>query len=1158
MAVQFGILGPLEVRDGERTLVVRGAKQRLLLALLLLHANDVVSTDVLVDGLWGEDPPQTADKALQMHVSQLRTLLEPDRARGGAGDVIVTRAPGYMLRLDPSQLDLSRFEERLGDAKGMDGAAETASALRSALACWRGAALADVEPVEIVKAEVARLEELRVSALEDRINADLALAEHTAVIAELELLIAQHPLRERLRSQLMLALYRSGRQAEALEVYREARRMLVEELGIDPGRELRELEGRILAQDPALDLPPEAGPSPRDEGLLGRGRELAELRSAVDRALGGAGAIVLLSGEAGIGKSRLAEACALYAEERGGSVAVGRCWEAGGAPAFWPWTQVLRNHIRDTEPDVLRTQLGPGTAELAALLPEIAELVPESAAVPIDDDGARFRTFAAVSTFLHRTAAARPLALFLDDLHAADLSSLLLMHFMAAEVARMPIVIVGCYRDTEVKPALASAFSDLSREATVRRISLAGIEEGEIGALLERAIGDTPSPELTARVYAQTEGNPLFAVEFGRLLASAGTAGQRPGRLPIPEGVTDVIGRRVQRQSKPCRNVLAVASVIGREFSIDVLQRVGDVPDDELFKALEEATAARLIGAVPEAAGRLRFSHMLIRDALYEEIAIPARLQLHQRVAVALETVYSATINSHLAEIAHHFLRAGREAETKAIGYATLAGDAAASQHAYDEAAGHYESALDLIESIGAAETSQACELLLSLGEALSGAGAEIESKRALSRGAALAERHGWSDQLARAAIAYGGGVFWTRASTDPELGPLLERALTALGDTNDAARVRLLCRLASARRDDRTRERRIALTEEAVAVARRSGDAATLAYALAGYWLAFDGPDSVEDGFAVAAEMDSLIEEVGGGELEYAAHEVRLECHMRLAERAAYDVELDILDKLANDLGQPSLLWSVASARTTMALLEGDFARAELLIEAGVEQGRQAASWNTTVSERLQLFVLRRAQGRLSELEETIGRSVHEFPALLRFRCALAHLYGELGRESDARGVFDDLLSRDLGNEHVDAEWLLAMSLLADPCSVLADTDAAVTLHALLLPYERLYAHGPCEISFGCVARALGVLATTSGRFDEAERHFDAALEIERRMRARPWMAHAQHGLAAALLERDASGDRGRADELLTEAQETYRALGMQTWAARCGALAE
>jgi tetratricopeptide (TPR) repeat protein len=203
-------------------------------------------------------------------------------------------------------------------------------------------------------------------------------------------------------------------------------------------------------------------------------------------------------------------------------------------------------------------------------------------------------------------------------------------------------------------------------------------------------------------------------------------------------------------------------------------------------------------------------------------------------------------------------------------------------------------------------------------------------------------------------------------------------------------------------------------------------------------------------------------------------------------------------------------------------------------------------------VSHRLGLFVLRRAQGRLAEIEETMERSVHEFSVLLRFQSALTHTYAELGRDRGCREVFGAVMARDLRSEYVDAEWLVSMSLLADPCAFLADQDAAARLYALLSPYEQLYAHAPVEVSFGSIARALGVLATTLGRFGDAERHFEVALEIERRMRARPWLAHAQHDFALMLLARGAADDADRAHLLREEAVATYRELGMETWAGR------
>jgi tetratricopeptide (TPR) repeat protein len=239
------------------------------------------------------------------------------------------------------------------------------------------------------------------------------------------------------------------------------------------------------------------------------------------------------------------------------------------------------------------------------------------------------------------------------------------------------------------------------------------------------------------------------------------------------------------------------------------------------------------------------------------------------------------------------------------------------------------------------------------------------------------------------------------------------------------------------------------------------------------------------------------------------------------------------------------------------LALMEGRFDQAEQLIAETLALGERAESWNSVVSQRLALFVLRRAQGRLAEVEDVIRRAIHEYPSLMRFRAVLAHLYAELGRDREARATFDVLMSRDLAREYVDAEWLFMVGLLADPCARLEDQEAAGALYSMLLPYERLYAMAPVEAGFGSVARALGVLATTLRRFDDAESHFEVALETERAMGARPWLAHAQHDLAAMLLARGERGDDERARGHLDEAMGTYAELGMDSWAARARALA-
>jgi DNA-binding SARP family transcriptional activator len=1128
--MEFRILGPLEVRHDGRPLPCKGAKQRLLLSVLLLRSHEVVSRDTLIDALWGERPPPTAPKALQMHISQLRRLLDTD--------VLVTRPPGYQLDIDGHEFDLRRFEGAV--AKGRTAAAagrpeQAASLLAKALALWRGPPLADLTFEDSLQPEIARLEELRMTAVEDRVDADLELGRHAELIAELEQLTAQQPLRERIRGQLMLALYRSGRQADALDVYADTRRRLVEDLGLEPGRDLKLLQQRVLAQDAALDPPPRAAVEPpATGGLLGRKREFGDLAAAIDHAVAGRGAVVLIGGEPGIGKSRLAESLARHADAAGARVAVGRCWEAGGAPAFWPWVQALRTVVRDSDLDTITDLAG--------------------ASEHRDEEGARFRMFDSITALLRAAASDTPVALFLDDLHAADAASLLLLRFVAADVAYAPIAVVGCYRNTEVGPELAEAIAELSREPVVTRVSLEGLDASATSSLLAAAMGAPPPDDLVERVQMETRGNPLFAGELGRLFATDGVPAEAGERLPIPEAVREAIQRRLQRQSERCRDVLGLASVAGREFDVPLLATVSGLTEAELAGALAEALAARVIGELPGTSGRLRFSHILVRDALYGDLPRARRIQLHRAVAQALAELYAANPGPHLAAIAHHYFEAGPAIASAAIDYARRAGDYAASQYAYEDAARHYRNALTLLQQGSVDEPATTCDVLLSLGESLSRAGDSAEAKEVLREAAALAEANRWPGRLARAALGYGGRFAWIRGSTDPVVVPLLERALASIGAADPLTRARLLARLAAAVRDDPARERRVALAQEALDITRTRDDLVARAYAVEGYWIATEGPDALAEGIVVGDELIALGSRIGDREHQFTGRDFRLNAFWKLADRAGVDVELDVLSNLAEELRQPSWRWWVRTTRTMVTLMEGHFDEAEELIRDTRTFGEQAERWNAHVSERLQLFVLRRAQGRLAELEDTVARSVHEYPSLLRFGAAQAHLHAELGDAHNARNAFDALLARDLVHEHVDAEWLFTIALLPDPCRFLGDQDAAATLYALLLPYAADYAQAPVEASFGSTARALGVLATVLRQFDDAERHFDTALEIERRMRARPWLAHALHDYAAMLVAR---GDRERAAALLREAVATYEKLGMNSWAGRARALA-
>jgi DNA-binding SARP family transcriptional activator len=1165
--MDFRILGPLEVLDNGRSLALAGSKSRALLALLLLHANETLTTDRLIDELWGERAPAGAAKTLQMHISRLRkTLAGPDGS--GRASPIVTRERGYELALDPDQLDSHRFERLLARGRAElagDRADSAAQALEEALALWRGDPLADLAYEPFALAEIARLEDLRVAALEQLMEAKLALGSHVEVVEQLEVLIGEHPYREGLRAQLMLALYRSDRQADALQAYQDARKTLVDELGIEPGGRLRALERAILAQDPGLHLFVRDGPAAAEgtadtprRVFVGRTGELAELAAALDGACAGRGRLILLAGEPGIGKSRLADELSEQARARGASVLVGRCWEAGGAPAYWPWIQALRMLIGDTQPEELRAQVGTGAADLAQLIPELRERLPDlPEPPPLETEGARFRLFDAVTSFLTSAAEARPLVVVLDDLHAADEPSLLLLRYVARWLRDSRLLVVGAYRDIDpmLRDPLTTALAELVREPHTTQIALRGLSAANVAEYVELSTAIEPASGLVEAIHVGTEGNPLFVAEVVHLLEAEGRVDGSDARVRIPPGVGAVIGRRLARLSSGCQALLVPAAVMGREFGLDALRKLSKLGPDELMDTLNEAMIERVLDDVPGAPGRLRFGHALIRDTLYDGLTAARRMQLHKEVGEALEAAYCSDPEPHLAELAQHFVAAAPIGMVdKAIAYARGAGERAAAQLAFEEAARQYEIALTLVEGQLAR-----CDLFIALGDAEARAGDTPASNQAFLAAAELAESGGLAQHLARAALGYGGRFAWARGSSDRALVPLLERALAAIAERDSPIRVRLLARLAASLRDDPSRDRRVRLAEEALAIARRIGDPITLAAAIEGHWIAVEGPDHYlrGEGDAVGAELISLGEQLADKEKIFAGRDHLLHYLWMVADRAGVDVELEARSALADELRQPSQHWSVGTGETMLAVMEGRLDRAERLLAETVAIGQRVASWNAAVSHRLGLFVLRREQGRLAELEEIIERSVREYPSLPRFGAALAHLYGEIGRGRDARAAFDAVFPRHVGPERVDAEWLFTMTVLVDACIRLDDLGAARTMYSMLIPYERLYALAPLEAPFGSVALALGVLATALRRFDEAEGHFDVALEIEQRMRARPWLAHAQHELANMLRARGTAADSERALVLLEDALATYRELGMDAWAARVEALA-
>jgi DNA-binding SARP family transcriptional activator len=711
--MQFQILGPLRVTDDDdREITLGGAKPAAVLAMLLLHPNEVVSADRLIEDLWEGELPPTAAKTLQVHISRLRRVFGPDGP-------IKTARSGYVLEADPQQIDARRFESLVADGSAAlaEGAhAKASTRLRSALALWRGPALSDFAYASFAQDEIARLDALRTVAREQAVEAELALGRHTELIPELKALVKRHPLSEHLRAQLMLALYRSGRQAEALGVYRAARRVLVDQLGIEPGEELRELERAVLAQDDQLAAPvpqqKRERPDRAQRGtLVGYERELAGLEDVLEQALAGRGHLALVAGEPGIGKSRLVDELAAVATARGAQVVWGRARNGGGAPAYWPWIQVLRGLIADRDVQTLRMAAGSGAADLIQLAPELRELLPDvEAAEARDAEDSRFRLFDATARFLERAAASRPIVVVLDDLHAADRSTLALLEFAAPAVLDARVLIVGTYRDTQadLERPLRDSLGELARTTDCVQLVLTGLTEEDTAHFVELSAGVAPMPRLAAAIHETSSGNPLFVTELVRLLRAESRLHELEpdAELTLPRGVEQVIARRVERLSDACRQTLATASVIGREFDLTLLERAGDASGDELLGDIEDAIASRVVELA--AGGSFRFSHELVRQTLYSGLAAADRRRMHESVAQALEQLHASRPDPVLADLAHHFTHAlpGGDA-AKAIDYLMRAADAAAELSGRHEAAALYERAAELARTHAADEGLQ-------------------------------------------------------------------------------------------------------------------------------------------------------------------------------------------------------------------------------------------------------------------------------------------------------------------------------------------------------------------------------------------------------------------------------------------------------------------
>lgn len=900
--------------------------------------------------------------------------------------------------------------------------------------------------------------------------------------------------------------------------------------------------------------------------FVGRDRELHELLEALDEAASGRGRLILIGGEPGIGKSRLADELATVARERGHQVLWGRGWEDAGAPPYWPWVQALRAHLRSSDATEVRRQLGSGAADVAQMLPELRDRFPDLPPPPdFESESARFQLFDSTATFLRNAASARPLLVVLDDLQAADTPSILLLRFLASQLSDMAVLLVGTYRDVELSPdhPLTSAIAEIAREPVTRVLALGGLPAEAVAAFIGATANLAPHDQLVTAVWRATSGNPLFVGEAVRLLAAEGrlndVADLPSLRVAVPAGVRAVIARRIGHLTAASSGMLALGSALGPEFSLEVLRRVGAYEVGQALDLVDEAVQAGLLLPVAAVLGRYRFSHDLMRETLYDELTTGRRARLHRRIAEVLEEVHAASIDAHLAELAFHYVQAaqggegphegdGYRAGPKAIDFARRAGDQAARSLAYEEAARLYRMALAGFSLIDDPDEQVRTEILLALGEVQARAGDLDGSRATYLQAAEAARRIGLASHLGHAALGYGGRLPWARPGNDRLLIPLLQDALVMLGGSDQRLRVRLLTRLACAWRSSPERRTESAtLSEQAVKLARDLGDTATLSYALAGRYWAIWWPENLLERYPIATEMVAIAEALGDGERLIDAH---LMLFMDRSERglmAEARRAVESVTRLANELRQPEQLWLGVAPRAWFALIEGDFAKAEDLIRQELESGRQVTTARDNESAgRMHRFLLRREQGRVAEVEAQVRASVIDFPWYPLHRASLACLLLDLGREAEARAIFDELARDEFSALYRDNEWLLGMSLTSEACARLGDASAAATLYDQLAPFAGRIAIGHAEGSVGAVDRYLGLLVATMSRFDDAAGHLSAAIEINEGMGARPWTSHCQHDLAEVLRRRDEPGDRDRAEHLDRAARAMAVKLGM------------
>ncbi|MBN6058358.1 AAA family ATPase [Nonomuraea sp. RK-328] len=1080
--VLIRVLGSFGAEVNGEPVPLGGPRQRGVLALLVAARGQVVSVDRMIEDLWRGEPPSRALASLQAYVSNLRRLLEPGRPPRAPARLLVSASPGYALRLPPESVDAWRFEDLLDEARTLSEPRAARARLAEALGLWQGPAFAEVADEPWAAAETARLNELRLVARELHVAAGLRTGDPASVVPEAERLTRDEPLREEGWRLHALALWSSARQADALATLRRARATLADELGLDPGPDLVALEEAILAQridilrtavpPPSATNPPHAAlpratPShdarPHDANLhraatfVGREGELAALVSAAGEAAADGARVALVTGEAGLGKSTLLEHLGAQLERDGWLVAAGRCPEVDGAPPAWAWVEALRAVAATVPP-------GEFAEDLAPLL---------SDSMPVDGDAAagRFRLRRAVWGWLAAAATERPVAVVLDDLHWADTTTLGLLG--GGVGVRAPILVVAAYRPDESEH-LTETLGALARTAPLR-IALPGLD---VAAVAELVRAESEADDATvAGIAERTGGNPFYVRESARLLNGEGAL---VALSEVPEGVRDVLRRRLARLPESGVSVLRLAAVAGRESSVDVLVQAADSDGDGVLDALDAGVIAGLLDE--PGPGRVRFVHALVRDTLVADVSRVRAARMHARIAAALEGT------GDVAALAHHYARAG---SPKAVGYCVRAAELAEARYAHDVAVALLTDAV-----ANSSEPDERVGLLGRLLRAQVRAGAVAAARDTREQAVEYAESIGRDDLMIAAFTAWTEPTPWrarTYGTVDRPIVGRLSRLLKRNGLAPDV-RSRLLIAYANelVGEDDPT----------VMAAAREALDLATDHRLRAAALLVLANDPGREEYsrelVKIGVEHDLPVYRVTGL-LSQAANAAAANdpATMRRVTGEALD--------LARAYRMPEAIGAVEIALAALVLIEGRFADAERLYVEATERMERAGSVHVGFV-GLALAAIWVNDGTLGDHLDDV-RALHEAlgPMVADLLALALHAAGRTDEARRARTSPSPI--------RPDFFFTFLTTLRAMAVIALNDTGAAEECYAALLPHRAGPPAGATSLSLAVrpPAHTLGKLALLLGRDDEAAAHFARAAAIADRWNAPHWSTAAR-----------------------------------------------